>query len=202
MRRLLPALVVLCACGDADEPENTVTVGDELAAEVVLPLRVAGVDVGPFVEEIRGGCTSGPDACDVRGDCVAAAVDCGPEDERLRVTARWSSSDDVDLAIVEPRGDTLSFLRPTGLSGGRMILDPGRSCVPDRPAPPEIATWTGREAAVGDYTVVLTHFGSCMSGLGTTDVDVTLSAGGRHVATYRVSLAPTERSEALVLHTE
>lgn len=202
MRRTAALLFLCLGCGSSDEAAVDATSGGEQASFTLAALRITGVDIGPLVQEIRGGCIEGADSCETRGDCEAAPVDCGPSDERLRITAKWSSSDDVDLTVVEPGGDSLSFLRPVGASGGRMILPSGRTCVPGNPSGTEIATWSGPETAVGVYTVQLHHFGSCMSGRGTIDVDVTLSAAGRHLGSYRVSLAPTERSEALSVHTE
>lgn len=202
MRRLALVLLLCAGCGSTDEVDVASTSGGEQASAALGALDVTDVVTGPFVQEIQGGCTAGEDACSVRGNCEAAPVDCGPADERLRVTAVWSSSDDVDLSVVEPNGDTLGFLRPVGASGGRMILPSGRSCVPGNSSGLEIATWTGPDVGIGDYVVVLHHFGGCMSGRGTIDVDLTLSAGGHHLGSYRVSLAPTERSYSLTVHTE
>lgn len=203
MIRRLPLLALFAlGCGRTGGAEADATSGAEQAEVTLGALDVTDVQTGPFVREIRGGCTQGEDACSVRGDCEAAPVDCGPPDERLRITAVWSSSDDIDLSIVEPSLDELGFLRPTGASGGRMILPAGRTCVPGATSGLEIATFIGPLVQTGIYRVELRHFGSCMSGRGTVDVDLTLSAGGHHLGSYRVSLAPTERSEALTVHTE
>ena len=128
-------------------------------------------------------------------------VDCGDAEERMRITARWSSSDDVDLYVTDRAGDTLSFLRPDGFSGGRWIVSPGRSCLPQTRDGTEIAAYTGPNVLTGVYSVVLEHFGSCMSGLGTVDVDLTVSAAGRHLASYRATLAPHDRIEVLSMNT-
>lgn len=186
------------ACGSDDELTEG-TSGDEAAAVDVAPFQLARAIPGPYVRTIRGGCTTGPDSCDARGDCEAAPVDCGPETDRLRITAHWATSDDVDLYVTDKNGDTLSFLRPTTYSGGSMLRLPGRTCVPSRDVGEEIATYSGPDALDGAYRVVLQHFGSCMSGLGTVDVDVTVSAGARHLQSFRATLAPRDRIEVLVL---
>jgi len=204
MRRLvaftIAAITVLTlgACGDDDEV-TAETSGDEEEQENVGPLQLLSANVGPFVREIRGGCTEGEDSCESRGDCEAAPVDCGEEPERLRITAHWATSDDVDLYVTDRNGDTLSFLRPRGMSGGRMIVPPGRTCLPDRMIGDEIAAYTGGDVLIGAYRVVLQHFGSCMSGSGTVDVDLTISAAGRHLRSFRATLAPRDRIEVLTL---
>jgi hypothetical protein len=199
----LAAIAVLAAtlaggCGPDDEVIADATSGDEAAAHDA-PLRLAGVAPGPNVREVRGGCVAGPDSCESRGDCEAAPIDCGGPDDRFRITAHWASSDDVDLYVTDRLGDTLSFLRPTSLTGGRMIMAEGRSCLPGSELGQEAASWTGGEVALGSYVVTVQHFGSCMSGLGAVDVDVTMSAGGRHLATYRVEVAPQDRLDVLTL---
>lgn len=203
MSRSVPLLLcalLLSACG-ADEAETATTSGDESESRVYPPLRIVDAHPGPYVRTVRGGCTSGPDSCESRGDCEALPVDCGPADERMRISAIWSSSDDLDLYVSDRAGDTLSFLRPNGFSGGMRIVPPGRSCLPQTQTGSEVAAYTGPNVLTGVYTITLEHFGSCMSGLGTVDVDVTVSAGGRHLASYRATLAPHDRIEILSMDT-
>lgn len=204
MRPALPfalviALSLAAGCHHDDEHDEDTTSGDEAEQGSTAPLHLAGVVPGPFVTAVQGGCTSGPDACAGAVECVAAPVDCGGDSDRIRITAHWSSSDDVDLYVTDRLGDTLSFMRPTNLTGGRMILAEGRTCLPSNTLGEEAATFTGPHVTLGRYVVVLQHFGSCMSGLGQVDVDITLSAGGRYLGAYRVSIAPQDRSEVLNL---
>lgn len=191
-------MLLAAACGSDDDLTSD-TSGDEVAAEDLTPFRILRASPGPFVRPVRGGCTVGEDSCERRGDCEAVPVDCGPSTDRLRITAHWATSDDVDLYVTDKNGDTLSFLRPTTYSGGEMLRSPGRTCVPSREVGEEIATYSGPAVLDGAYRVVLQHFGSCMSGLGTVDVDVTLSAGGRHLQSFRATLAPRDRIEVLSL---
>lgn len=190
-------LLGLALTGCADD---VVIEDDSSGAEEELtraPFHLSGATPLLGSRIVRGGCTDGPDACTTRGDCEAVPVHCDPSD-RMRISLRWSSSDDIDLYVEDPRGDVLSFLATSSPAGGRFEQPAGRSCLPGRTGGEETIAYEGPRVATGTYRVMLHHYGSCMSGLGTVDVDITLSAGDRHLATYRATIAPTQR-DAFVL---
>ena len=107
----------LASCNSDDTVVSDATSGDEAAAANTGPLRLAGVVPGPYVRLVRGGCLEGPDSCETRGDCEAAAIDCGGADDRIRITAHWPSSD-TSICIERSAGRHDELSRPTSLTGG------------------------------------------------------------------------------------
>lgn len=74
----------------------------------------------------------------------------------VQVTLRWSTSDDLDLIVVDPAGSIVDFGSPTSPSGGQLDIDANGFCEPQRFAPVENIFWPTGSAPDGDYLAYVT----------------------------------------------
>lgn len=89
-----------------------------------------------------------------------------PEDEGLgtgdvQVTLRWSSSVDLDLSVVDPGGDAISYSTRTSPSGGELDRDANYPCETATSQPVENIFWPPGAAPSGNYQVTVTYRTGC-----------------------------------------
>lgn len=103
----------------------------------------------------------------------------------VRVTLRWSTAADIDLAVTDPTGATVSYGNPSVPSGGQLDVDANSGCSTAMAAPAENIIWQ-QSAPNGRYTITVTLFDPCSAGDSQAfqvtafvgGVPVQLSAGG------------------------
>jgi hypothetical protein len=103
----------------------------------------------------------------------------------VKVTLSFDPAHDLDLHVVEPGGEEISFLHPTSKNGGALDLDSGSNCVPSA-ASSENIFWPAGSAPRGDYRVTVQLFEQCSPG--PIDFTVRVENAGQ-VDTYRGSFA-------------
>lgn len=89
----------------------------------------------------------------------------------VQVTLRWDTDADLDLYVIDPFGDEVSFSNPRVPSGGQLDVDANAGCFERMASPVENIFWPTGEGATGDYTVVVTMFAQCEN---TAPADYTL----------------------------
>jgi hypothetical protein len=89
------------------------------------------------------------------GSDGASETDTGTGD--VKVTLEWASDADIDLAVTEPDGTTISYLAvgPTA-TGGQLDVDANREC--ENTGGVENIFWPPGEAPSGGYTVTVDGF--------------------------------------------
>ncbi|MGH9235126.1 MAG: DUF6777 domain-containing protein, partial [Acidimicrobiales bacterium] len=89
------------------------------------------------------------------GSDGASKTDTGTGD--VKVTLEWASDADIDLAVTEPDGTTISYLAagPTA-TGGQLDIDANREC--QNTGGVENIFWPPGEAPSGGYTVTVDGF--------------------------------------------
>ena len=92
----------------------------------------------------------------------------------VQVSVSWDADSDVDLHVVDPRGEEIFYGSPTSASGGQLDLDSNAACSLDRKNNENIR-WTSN-APAGTYTVRLDYWSSC--GVARTEYAVTVNNGG------------------------
>lgn len=102
----------------------------------------------------------------------------------VQISATWDAASDVDLHVVDPRGEEIYYGNTSSTSGGALDLDSNAACAIDGKNNENIRWPTGR-APGGTYTVRLDYWSSC--GGPPTNYVVTVNNGG-NTQTFRGTL--------------
>lgn len=95
----------------------------------------------------------------------------------IQVTLRWTSADDLDLAVTDPSGQTVSFFNPTIASGGKLDVDANAGCGTTTTSPIENIFWPPSAAPQGQYSIEVNLFTRC-GGSGPIPFTLTLLVQG------------------------
>ena len=79
----------------------------------------------------------------------------------IQSTLRWTTTDDLDLAVTDPSGQTVFYKNPRVPSGGAQDVDDNADCIESNPTPVENIFWPTEGAPTGDYTVEVRLFRRC-----------------------------------------
>jgi len=101
----------------------------------------------------------------------------------VQVTLRWEGDADLDLHVIDPNGEEISFVTTTSSSGGQLDVDciPGTSCAADGPHV-ENVFWPTGSAPSGNYSAFVRNLGS------DTAFTLTVLVGGEEVTGDRGTL--------------
>lgn len=145
-----------------------------------------GLDLPPWFP-VRGSSSPGttttsPSAPERPGEPVLGTGD-------VQVTLRWDNAADLDLHVVDPTGQEVSFLNRSVASGGQLDVDAHASCN-DRP-PVENVFWPSGGAPSGRYVARVKYYGAC-AGSGPASYELTVRVDGNVVDTRTGTLAAGE----------
>ncbi|MGB7487950.1 MAG: hypothetical protein WA901_17295 [Phormidesmis sp.] len=79
----------------------------------------------------------------------------------VQVTLRWDTDADLDLYVVDPSGDEVSFFNPQVASAGKLDVDANAGCAEKMAAPVENIFWPEGEGILGNYTARVEYFSGC-----------------------------------------
>ncbi len=101
----------------------------------------------------------------------------------IQISVAWSDTSDVDLHVVDPNGEEISFSHKISASGGTLDLDGNAACgknaLPDGTTgfvSNENVVWPTGSAITGTYKVVLDYWSPC----GTTSTDYVVTVQRRN----------------------
>lgn len=98
----------------------------------------------------------------------------------VQVTLRWSTEDDLDLAVTDPSEQKVSFMQPSVTSGGELDVDSNAGCANNiRSNPVENVFWPTGGAPAGNYTVEVNLYQRCSTSTGPIQFTLTLLVGGQ-----------------------
>ena len=176
-----------------------------LSMAVLLGLA-ADLDI-PVLAQLEGACFVIDDfgtIWDLDRLCGAEPVILGTGD--VQVTLRWSTSDDLDLAVTDPDGDTATYFNPFVASGGELDVDANAACDETTSSPVENVFWPVGGAPQGDYVVSINLFSFCTTS-SQVDFSLTILVQGETqelsgtvsesnpIANFSFSFPPGEESE-------
>lgn len=96
----------------------------------------------------------------------------------IQVTLRWTSSDDLDLAVTDPQGQTVTFFNREVPSGGQLDVDANAGCSNETTSPIENIFWPSSQAPQGAYQVEVNLYSRCQQPRGTIPFTLTLLVQG------------------------
>lgn len=96
----------------------------------------------------------------------------------IQVTLRWTSSDDLDLAVTDPSGNTVTYANPRVASGGQLDVDANAGCGEITQSPIENIFWLPGQAVNGEYSIAVNLYQRCGSGSAPVPFNLTLLVQG------------------------
>lgn len=96
----------------------------------------------------------------------------------IQVTLRWASSDDLDLAVTDPSGNTVTYSNPRVASGGQLDVDANAGCGETTQTPIENIFWLPGQAPQGSYSIAVNLYQRCGSGSAAIPFNLTLLVQG------------------------
>jgi hypothetical protein len=78
----------------------------------------------------------------------------------VQITLLWESDADLDLHVIDPNGEEISYRSPTSSSGGRLDRDT-IPCREEVPQPVENVFWPSGGAPRGQYVVAVHYYAGC-----------------------------------------
>ncbi len=79
----------------------------------------------------------------------------------LVVSLLWQSVVDLDLHVIDPRGEEIYFENPRSLTGGLLEYEANASCLTATTEPLESIFWKADTAPSGNYQVIVDYYGTC-----------------------------------------
>ncbi len=130
--------------------------------------------VDPF-----GNLTEFDELCPIENRIIVQDVDeqgLGTGD--IQITLRWASTDDLDLAVTDPAGETVFFGNPMIPSGGELDVDANAACAGTTQTPIENIFWPVSAAPPGEYSVTVNLFTRCDGSSGPVPFELRLLVQG------------------------
>jgi len=95
----------------------------------------------------------------------------------IQVTLRWTTTDDLDLAVTDPFGETVAYFNTSVPSRGQLDVDANAACSGTTNSPIENIFWPPSEAPEGNYQIEVNLFSRC-EGAGPISFEVRLLVRG------------------------
>jgi len=92
----------------------------------------------------------------------------------IQVTLKWSTADDLDLAVTDPSGAQVWYQNPRVASSGELDVDANAGCQADTAVPIENVFWPDTQAPTGDYTIAVNLYQRCGGTSGAVPFTITL----------------------------
>jgi hypothetical protein len=96
----------------------------------------------------------------------------------LQITLSWNSTDDLDLVVMDPDGNLVSFETPSIASGGQLDVDANALCQGVTSSPVENVFWPANGAPGGEYQVLISLYARCANSQGPIPFTLTMNVQG------------------------
>lgn len=115
----------------------------------------------------------------------------------IQFTLRWSSTADLDLAVLDPNGEEINFDQPMSSSGGQLDVDSNAICDSAVTNPVENIFWPAGASPMGTYQVSVRYFGECGGGAGPQPFTLTVVVDGVEVAVQPVTTGLVRQTDTV-----
>lgn len=96
----------------------------------------------------------------------------------IQATLRWTTTDDLDLAVTDPSGQVVYYGNRAIGSGGQLDVDANAACSGTTPSPIENVFWPPSQAPQGTYAVEVNLFSRCTGTPGSIPFELRLLVQG------------------------
>lgn len=96
-------------------------------------------------------------------------------------TVKWTGASDVDLHVIDGKGQEVYYANPTTAEGGHLDLDSNAGCAIDN-VNQETISWAQGKAPTGPYTVKVDYYDDC--GVASSPYTGTVSVKGNVVKNF------------------
>jgi len=96
----------------------------------------------------------------------------------VQITLTWRDSNDLDLHVVDPSGEEISYTNDMSESGGILDVDANAGCGSTSASPRENVFWPPGTAPTGPYTVRVVYYSGCTEPNTPSQFDVMLRLNG------------------------
>lgn len=96
----------------------------------------------------------------------------------IQVTLRWTTNDDLDLAVVDPSGDVVAYYNRAIPSQGQLDVDANAGCGEQTNSPIENIFWPAGQAPQGQYSIEVNLFTRCNQNTGPIPFNLTVLVQG------------------------
>ena len=110
----------------------------------------------------------------------------------IQVTLWWDTDADVDLYVVDPAQNEISYQNRESPTGGLLDRDARGTCISADRQTTENVYWHTETPPSGQYQVLVDYYQACGQAA-TTPIVLSISVGGQVVGTYQYELNPTDR---------
>ncbi|MDX2212718.1 MAG: hypothetical protein SFY66_05450 [Oculatellaceae cyanobacterium bins.114] len=166
---------------------------------IVMPCALLGVLVSGSHTPVRSqeyqGCfvmDAGGQVFDLSSICAnnaqsSATPQLGTGD--IQVTLQWATTDDLDLAVTDPSGATVTYSNRQIASGGQLDVDANAACSGVTRSPVENIFWPPGGAPQGQYNIQVNLYAPCGDSSGAIPFTLRLLVQGS-TQTLRGSVNP------------
>jgi hypothetical protein len=147
-----------------------------LRSTLILPLALLpllAASTAPTLAQERQGCYM----INASGQLVELGEICSEQSlgtGDIQVTLKWSTADDLDLAVTDPSGAQVWYQNPRVASSGELDVDANAGCQADTAVPIENVFWPETQAPTGDYTIAVNLYQRCSGTSGAVPFTITL----------------------------
>lgn len=96
----------------------------------------------------------------------------------IQVTLRWTTIDDLDLAVTDPSGQTVFYGNRSVPSAGQLDVDANAACSEADSSPIENIFWPPSQAPQGQFTAAVNLYTRCTSGAEPISFEIRLLVQG------------------------
>lgn len=79
----------------------------------------------------------------------------------VQITLSWNSTNDLDLWVTDPAGESIGYSHPTSASNGQLDVDANAGCGNVTTQPVENIYWPTAGAPNGKYVVAVQYYAQC-----------------------------------------
>ena len=156
------------------------------------PTTATGVTV------IETSCVQGAqEQCNGLDDNCNGQIDegCGYSSGNIQITLGWNTQADLDMYVMDPAGETISYQHKRSASGGHLDQDARGACNPNQANNAiENVYWDQANPPSGVYRVQVKYWdgSSCSTNAGPTQLTLSIAVGGRIVGAYNYMINPSQ----------